>query len=963
MPYFYYRCYRICVLLLLTLSVCLATTLQVHAKRPSINLTPEEQAYLESHGPVVFISQNSYPPFEFLHEDNIQDGMMIELAHWIATEAGFRTQFVNTTFLEAQNAVHEGRADIITSLFFSKKRDRDFDFSQVIFDVPASIFVRADRLDINKLQDLTGKRIAIQRGDYAKDFLERNNIIFELIATDDFAEAIKAVDIGDADAIIGDEQIVLYTLYKDGLTDRVKKIGEPLYTGHNCMAVRGGNRVLLSILDKGLDHARQSGIFEKLNRKWIGSPIPEASGYWQRLWPYLLLFVSGLLAVGIWNFRLRYSVTIKDKALLESEFRYRELYERLRSREQRLQYALKGANCGLWDWDIVNQELYFDTNYYRMAGYLPHDFPANYDEWRKRVHPEDLPAAEAAIQNYLGGRISHYSIEFRMLARDGSWLWILDQGEIIERAADGSPLRFIGLHIDISERTRAEQEVELSNKRLLTILDSIDASIYVADLETYEVLFMNRYMIDEYGQDLTGRLCWQVFRHEEGPCAFCSNLLLRDAQGQSTGIHSWHDYNPITGKHYVNHDRAIEWTDGRMVRIQIASDITELRKMEEQLRRKYKMEAVGLMAGGIAHNFNNNLAIILGNVELAGLKSPAGSEIEEHLDNAKIAVLRSRDLVQQIMTYSRQGIQKQAPVQLPLIVEETLKLLKSTMPTTIELTFRPTADDRDLTILADSTRIQEALLNLCTNAVHAMKERGELTISLSTRTLQSAEASEETGRRAGRYACLSVKDNGCGMPPEILEKAFDPFFTTKDVDQGTGMGLSTVQGIIDQHQGFISVVSNPGKGSDFQLYFPLITSVPSEESKQHSDLPRGRERILFVDDDEMLADLGGIMLTEMGYLTTVETSSQRALERLTSAPDDFDLLITDQTMPGLTGLDLIQQAHAALPELPVILCSGHSSKISKKDANRLRISALCQKPLEMTELLQAIRAALEEKIT
>ena len=144
MPYFYYRCYRICVLLLLTLSVCLATTLQVHAERPSINLTPEEQAYLESHGPVVFISQNSYPPFEFLHEDNIQDGMMIELAHWIATEAGFRTQFVNTTFLEAQNAVHEGRADIITSLFFSKKRDRDFDFSQVIFDVPASIFVRAD---------------------------------------------------------------------------------------------------------------------------------------------------------------------------------------------------------------------------------------------------------------------------------------------------------------------------------------------------------------------------------------------------------------------------------------------------------------------------------------------------------------------------------------------------------------------------------------------------------------------------------------------------------------------------------------------------------------------------------------------------------------------------------------------------------------------------------------------------
>ncbi len=396
--------------------------------------------------------------------------------------------------------------------------------------------------------------------------------------------------------------------------------------------------------------------------------------------------------------------------------------------------------------------------------------------------------------------------------------------------------------------------------------------------------------------------------------------------------------------------------------IAVKRDITHEVEMEGQLRQKYKMEAIGLMAGGIAHNFNNNLAIILGNVELTQLKLPEYSGVGDYLKNAKIAVMRSRDLVQQILTYSREGGHDKTPTQLPLLIEETLNLLHSTTPTTIDLLQDINENSRDTTINADASQVQEALINLCNNAMHAMDEKGELRVSLETVQLQYHDIPAQYECLPGCYAKLSVQDDGSGMSPETVDKIFDPFFTTKEVDEGTGMGLATVQGIMNQHGGLIKVSSNLNKGTTFDLFFPVSEQPQTAElTSANRELPRGTERILFLDDDEMLSHLGEMMLSEAGYQVTAMTSSIEVLKLFNADPNRFDLVITDQTMPDLSGKDLIQELLKVRPDLVTILCTGFSNKIDKDEAKKLGISAFCMKPLNLPELVQTVRRVLDTR--
>lgn len=385
-------------------------------------------------------------------------------------------------------------------------------------------------------------------------------------------------------------------------------------------------------------------------------------------------------------------------------------------------------------------------------------------------------------------------------------------------------------------------------------------------------------------------------------------------------------------------------------------------KLENELRQKYKMEAVGLMAGGIAHNFNNNLAIILGNLELIQLKAADNSYIADHLRDANIAVHRARDLTKQILTYSRQESHTIEPLKLSMVLEETVQLLRSTIPTTVDLDYSVPEDVLETTIEGDSTRIQEALINLCNNAVQAMDEKGRLSVGLTRTELAAEDIPIGSHQRPGSYVQLSVTDTGCGMSAEVIEKIFDPFFTTKDVDQGTGMGLSTVHGIIEQHKGFIKVLSNPGQGATFNLFFPEVSSAELQQPlSEDNDLPRGSERILFVDDDELLADLGNMLLSNQGYRVDAQSSSNAALEMFRKDPDYYDLLISDQTMPQMTGLELISEVRAIRPNMPVVLCTGYSSKTSPEELKHHNVNAFCLKPLKLADLAQTVRAVLDDR--
>jgi len=509
----------------------------------------------------------------------------------------------------------------------------------------------------------------------------------------------------------------------------------------------------------------------------------------------------------------------------------------------------------------------------------------------------------------------------------------------------------------IDKRIRAEEALHSSHESFLTVLDGIDATIYVADMETHEILFMNKHMIEAFGRDMTGELCWDAFRKESEPCRHCTNDQLIDDNGKPAGVCVWHGKNPITGKWYINYDRAIEWTDERLVRLQIATDITDLKRMEEELRQAHKMESIGTLAGGIAHDFNNILGIILGNTELAMDDIPEWNPARLNLDEIKTASLRAKDVVRQLLSFARKTKLEKKPTNIIPIVNESIKLLRSSIPTSIEIR-KNIAKNVD-TILADPTQINQVLINLCTNADHAMPDGGVLVVTLKNVDLDEDTAAEYIGLNPGRYVNLVVSDTGHGISQEDIDRIFDPYFTTKEIDRGTGMGLAVVHGIVKGHNGFISVKSELGKGAAFSVFFPIVEKEAVVETETDEELPSGNERILFIDDEESIVKIGHQRLERLGYNVEATTSPIEALNLFSSKPDQYDLVVTDLAMPKMTGDKLVKEILKIRPDIPIILCTGFSEKVNEKKAREIGAADYIEKPLDKHDFAFKVRKVLD----
>ena len=433
------------------------------------------------------------------------------------------------------------------------------------------------------------------------------------------------------------------------------------------------------------------------------------------------------------------------------------------------------------------------------------------------------------------------------------------------------------LKVENQERKKAEEAVKESHERFTTVMDSIDATVYVADMESYEILFMNKNMRDGFGSIKEGSLCYQAFRGESAPCRRCTNPKLLDSEGNSTGVNIWEGQNPITGKWYVNYDRAIRWMGSRWVRLQIATDITNIKKMEEQLRQSHKMEAVGTIAGGIAHDFNNILGIIIGNTELALDDARGINSISEYLGEIRTASARAKDVVGQLLSFSRKAEPKRKPLEMYPMIQESIKLLRASVTSSIDIRFNEPSVSG--TILADATQIHQVIINLCTNAAHAMEDGGILEINLKEVEMGKNTSTEKYGLDAGQYIQLTIKDTGSGIDPEIKDRIFDPYFTTKDVGKGTGLGLAVVHGIVKDHGGVISVSGEVNEGTTVDVLFPAIYKKPVPEMNISESLPSGNEYILFVDDEESLALMGQLILEKFGYKVMAMTDPVKALEQ------------------------------------------------------------------------------------
>ncbi len=383
--------------------------------------------------------------------------------------------------------------------------------------------------------------------------------------------------------------------------------------------------------------------------------------------------------------------------------------------------------------------------------------------------------------------------------------------------------------------------------------------------------------------------------------------------------------------------------------------------LEARLRQSQKMEAIGTLAGGIAHDFNNILSIIFGYTELAILEEDPEKRGQD-LEQVRMGAERAKELVTQILTFSRRTeLATKQPLQVAVVIKEALRMLRSSIPTTIEIRQEIASDG---TVLADPTQIHQLIMNLCTNAYQAMRETGG-SLAVSLVEIEIRQEDEGYGVLVpGRYLKLVVSDTGCGISHEIQEKIFEPYFTTKATGEGTGLGLAVVLGIVRGHNGHITVYSEPGKGATFHVYLPLVeataaVALPAQEVVE--DLTGKGERLLFVDDEALIREFADRLFALHGYQVTSFSNGVQALEEFQSHPDQFDLVITDMTMPYMTGAELAQKILGIRPDMPVILCTGQSELINREKALAMGICGYLNKPVLKHDFLSAIRRALEKK--
>jgi PAS domain S-box-containing protein len=514
------------------------------------------------------------------------------------------------------------------------------------------------------------------------------------------------------------------------------------------------------------------------------------------------------------------------------------------------------------------------------------------------------------------------------------------------------------LQREISERQRTEAALRSSEEQYRHLVENINDVIYATDAEGM-FTYLSPAVEAQSGYtpaELIGHTFADYVYQEDRP------RILNQFEKLLSGHLEPSEYRIVTkagairwirsSSRCIYHGDQVAGVQGAYI------DITEKRGLEEQLRQAHKMEALGTLAGGIAHDFNNILGIILGNTELALLNRPDGQPTRYLLEQIYQACMRAQALVRQILSFSRKTPQELQLCHLGPIVQESLALLRALIPTTIDLRLDITAT-ADV-VLADPAQIHQVVINLVMNAVQAMEYGGVLEVSLVDLALDEM-AAQHHELKPGSYVQLTVRDTGGGIAAAIMGRIFDPYFTTKEVGKGTGMGLAVVHGIVTHHRGAISVQSVLGHGASFQVYLPVREAEPILAPPPTGSLASGQERILFIDDEPALVSMGKAFLESLGYDVVTETSSREALALFIRQPDGFDLVITDMTMPEMTGERLAKELRHIRPAIPIILCTGFSHHLNEEEAKAIGIGAFLMKPFGLRELAETVRTVLQKQ--
>lgn len=918
-------------------------------------------------------SELDYPPFAIVQADGTASGFSVELLRAVVEASGCSVTFKVGPWHELKQDLVLRKIDVLPLMSYSVERDKIYDFTAPYLRMSGAIFVRKEDSRINSLADLMDKEVLVMQGDTAHEYVVREKLSNTIVPTGSYEEAFKLLSSGKHDAVLVQHIVGLQLLKKLRITN-VRTVNENTigslkpaalqlrgFEQKFCFAVPEGEQQLLSLLNEGLSVIYLNGTYNALYEKWFAPILPRPKIPFRETIKQALFIAIPLLLVlsllGVWY--LRRLVARKTRKLY-GEIRHRkEIENQLSQANEKYAKAQEIGKVGSWEYDLQTEQITASTEAKRIFGFAADTASLSLAEIAGCV-PEKV--RNHVVWRELVERGIPYEIEFDIIARNtGERRTVISKAELA-RDDDGKPRRVIGVLQNITERRQADEKLKIAQEELERLFDLVPDLVCIASTSGY-LMKINK--------------AWKVtlgFTEEELLSEPFENFIHPD-DVEPTRLEVARQIGGNTTINFINRYRTteglykwLEWNAtpmaGRSLLYAVARDITERKQAEDerrnlqiQLQQAQKMEAIGTLAGGIAHDFNNILGAIIGYAEMAQEDCPPGSMAGDDIKQVLTASNRAKGLVQQILAFSRQAEFKKILLRPALIIGESIKMLRSSLPASIEI--HQDIDTEAGPIVADPTQIHQIVMNLCTNAFHAMEGTGGvLHVSLATETVSGEQTASESHAQPGQYVRLSVRDTGPGISPEIKDKIFDPYFTTKEVGKGTGLGLAMVHGIAKNYGGWVSCDSQMGNGAIFNVYLPVDTGVVLADDSAVDEIVRGSERILLIDDEEMLADMGKVMLSRLGYQVTVMTDSLKALAIFRDQPAAFDVVITDQTMPGLQGSDLARSMLEIRPDLPIILCTGYSTQITEERARAIGIRGFAHKPMTRQNIAALLRKVL-----